>query len=252
MSNPEEGTALLEGYRAALGEFLADSTPAGLVKLRGELQVVSRWLDVRKEESLRGSADAALDAVSRWFHFGQEIGGFAASTRSAERASFFDLAAVGILAAENVLTAEKRSLMRLLMSGLSEGLMFLGSRQYVAGGDAVLRATYQTHALAIRDVLWSLATEFRGPDSLESIREARNAIDALFSKFDEPGLPIGTKVALLQQLYGLVAIVRCAKLAEDLTARFRGHASLSSERLARSPKPRSPRIPADDSRKIVK
>lgn len=253
MSVPDESTALVEGYRASLGEVLADSTPAGLVRLRGELQVVARWLEVRREEALRGSADAALDAVSRWFHFGQEIGGFAASTRSAERASFFDLAAVGILAAENVLTAEKRSLMRLLMSGLSEGLMFLGSRQYVAGGDAVLRATYQTHALAIRDVLWSLATEFRGPESLDSIREAREAIDALFSKFDEPGVPIGTKVALLQQLYGLVAIVRCAKLSEDLTAMVRGHASLSSERPAGSSRPRrSPRTAKDEPRTIVK
>jgi hypothetical protein len=216
MPKSEDGRPLLEGYRAVLRESLSDSTPSGLIKLRGELQVVARWLEVRKKEALRRSADAALDAVSRFYHFGQEIGGFATSTRAAETASFFDLASVGILAAENVLTAEKRSLMRLLMSGLSEGLMFLGSRQYVAGTDAVLRATYQTHALAIRDALWSLATDFRDPESLVSIREARGAIDALFAKFDEPGVPLGTKVALLQQLYGLVAIVRCAKLAEDL------------------------------------
>jgi hypothetical protein len=216
MPKSEDGRALLEGYRAVLRDSLSGPTPSGLIKLRGELQVVARWLDVRKKEALRCSADAALDAVSRFYHFGQEIGGFAASTRAAERASFFDLASVGILAAENVLTAEKRSLMRLLMSGLSEGLMFLGSRQYVAGTDAVLRATYQAHALAIRDALWSLATDFRDPESLVSIREARGAIDALFAKFDEPGVPLGTKVALLQQLYGLVAIVRCAKLAEDL------------------------------------
>lgn len=94
--------------------------------------------------------------------------------------------------------------------------MFLGSRQYVAGSDAVLRATYHAHALAVRDALWSLATDFRDPESLGSIREARGAIDVLFAKFDEPSVPVGTKVALLQQLYGLVAIVRCAKLAEDL------------------------------------
>ena len=54
-------------------------------------------------------------------------------------------------------------------------------------------------------------------ESLErQIREVRAAIDALFAKFDEPGVPLGTKLALLQQLYGLVAIVRCAKLLEDL------------------------------------
>jgi hypothetical protein len=171
---------------------------------------------VHNEKVYRASADTALEAVSRFYHFSQEIGGFAASTRAAEAASLFDLASVGILAVENVVTAEKRSVMRFLMSGLSEGLMFLGSRQYISGSDAVLRATYRAHALAVQDALWSLATDFRDLEGLESIREARGAIDALFAQIDEPSVALGTKVALLQQLYGLVAIVRCAKLAEDL------------------------------------
>lgn len=253
MAEADESAILAEGYRGALADFLADSSPAGLLRLRGELQVVSRWLEVRKQEALGRSADAALDVVSRWLHFGQEIGGFTTSTRYAEKASLFDLAAVGVLAAENVLTAEKPSLMRILMSGLSEGLMFLGSRQYVAGGDAVLRAAYHTHAIAIRDVLWSLATEFRGPESLGSIREARQAIDALFSKVEEPGVPLGTKVALLQQLYGLVAIVRCAKLAEDLPRIVQEPTAPSASRPAGSPRPpRSASKSTDEPRKIVK
>lgn len=213
-----DANALLEDYRVTLRECLMDLNPTTLLRLRGELQVVSRWSEVQKRVPLRKTTDAALDAVSRLYHFGQEIGGFTASTRSAERASFFDLASVGILAMENVLSAEKASLMRFLMSGLSEGLMFLGSRQYVAGSQAVLQATYRAHAIAVQDALWSLATDFRDPESLGSIREARGAIDALFAKFDEPGVPLGTKVALLQQLYGLIAIVRCAKLLEDLRA----------------------------------
>lgn len=212
----EDGEALLTGYRASLRDWFTDPSPANLMKLRGELQVVSRWLDVRKKAALRKSADSALDAVSRFYHFGEEIGGFAASTRSAETASLFDLASVGILALENVRTADKPSPLRFLMSGLSEGLMFLGSRQYVSGSDAVLRATYRAHALAVQDALWSLATDFRDPEQLDSIREARAAIATLFAQFDEPSVPLGTKVALLQQLYGLVAIIRCAKLAEDL------------------------------------
>jgi len=213
-----DADALVDGYRTALGECLRDLSPEALLKLRGELQVVSRWLEVRKQVDLRAGAEAALNAVSRFYQFGQEIGGFAASSRSAQAASFYDLASVGVLAAENILTADKATPMRWLMSGLSEGLMFLGSRQYVAGSDAILRATYRTHAIVIQDALWSLATDFRDPESLGSIREARGAIDALFAKFDDPGVSLGTKLALLHQLYGLVAIVRCAKLLEDLRA----------------------------------
>ena len=211
-----EANALVDGYTAALRESLPDLNPRALLTLRRELQVVSRWLGVRNEGALQATAEAALESVSRFYHFGQEIGGFAASTRSAETATVFDLASVGVLAIENVLTADKPSPMRWLMSGLSEGLMFLGSRQYVAGSDAVLQATYRAHAILVQDALWALATDFRDPESLDSIREARLAIDALFVKFDEPGVPTGTRLALLHQLYGLVAIVRCAKLLEDL------------------------------------
>ncbi|HEY5539540.1 MAG TPA: hypothetical protein VIL58_08410 [Thermoplasmata archaeon] len=211
-----DAASLAEGYRTILGECLSQLDAASLVKLRGELQVVSRWLDVRKKADLKRDADVALGAVTQFCEFGFEIGGSAASRRSAETASFFDLASVGVLAVENVLTAETRTLMRFLMSGLSEGLMFLGSRQYVSGSDAVLQAAYRAHSLAVQDALWFLATDLRDPEGLDSIREVRAAIDALFAKFDEPGVPLGTKLALLQQLYGLVAIVRCAKLLEDL------------------------------------
>ncbi len=213
-----EGSALIAGYRASLRECLPRLDSASLVKLRGEIQIVSRWLAVNKKESLGKSADTALESVTQLHRFSLEIGGFSASTRSAETASFFDLASVGILAVENVLTAEKPSLMRLLMSGLSEGLMFLGSRQYVAGSGALLQATYQAHSVAVQDALWSLAADFRDPGDLGSIREARAAIDALFANFNEPGVPVGAKLQVLHQLYGLVAIIRCAKLLEDLRA----------------------------------
>jgi hypothetical protein len=213
-----EASGLVEGYRASLKECLPRLDSASLMKLRGEIQVVSRWLAVNKKEEVRESADTALESVSQLHRFGLEIGGFSASTRSAETASFFDLAAVGLLAVENILTAEKPSLMRFLMSGLSEGLMFLGSRQYVAGSGAVLQATYQSHSIAVQDALWSLAADFRDPEDLGSIREARAAIDALFAQFNEPGIPVGTKLQVLHQLYGLVAIIRCAKLLGDLRA----------------------------------
>ena len=208
--------AVVEGYRTILRDCLASMDPAAVLRLRGELQVLSRWLAVQKKSALQRTADEALDAVSRFYLYGQEIDGLRASNRSAETASYYDLASVGVLAVENVLTAGHPSLMRFLMSGLSEGLMFLGSRQYVSGSDAVLLASWRKHSTAVRDALWSLATDFRDLESLGSIRAARAAIDELFAKFDDPGVALATRLALLYQLYALLAIIRCAKLLEDL------------------------------------
>jgi len=207
---------LVESYQSVFRDALTSLDPAALMRLRGELQIVSRWLDVQKMPDRQRDADAALEAISKFYQFSIEIGGFSTSTKTAETASLYDLASVGVLAIENVLTAEKPSLIRFLMSGLSEGLMFVGSRQYVAGTEAVLQSIYRSHALAVQDSLWSLAADFRNPATLDSIREVRAAIGTLFETIDEPGVPLGTKLGLLHQLYGLVAIIRCATLADDL------------------------------------
>lgn len=211
-----EAKVLAESYRSALRRALSSSDPSVLLALRGEIQVVARWLEAHGLEDAKRFADKALDDLTRFYQFSQEVGGFTASNRAARTASVFDLASVGILAAENVLSAEKPSLMRFLMSGLSEGLMFVASRQYVAGSQAVLAATFRTHALVVEDALWSLALDLRNLEEIDAIREARVSIDDLFGKLDHPGVPVGTKVVLLQQLYGLVAIIRCARLLDTL------------------------------------
>ena len=207
---------LVESYRAAFRDCLLHMDEPSLLRLRGELQVIVRWLGTRKDPVRLESAANALEALSRFYTFGVEIGGFERSAKTASQASLFDLASVGVLGIENILTAENRSLMRYLMSGLSEGLMFLASRQYVAGSEAILLGTYKSNALSVRDALWTLAQDFRSTEDLASIRAARAAIDDLFAKLDAPEVPLHAKVSLLHQLYALVAVVRCAQLVEDL------------------------------------
>ena len=213
---PGDAAELVEGYRSAFRDCLVRINEPSLLHLRGELQVMARWLEAQNDAKRAEAAGNALGALSRFYAFGVEIGGFERSTKAANQASVFDLASVGVLAVENVLTAESRSLMRYLMSGLSEGLMFLASRQYVAGSESVLEGIYKSNALEVRDALWSLARDFRSSEDLASIRQAREAIDALFAKMDSPQVDLHAKVSLLHQLYGLVAIVRCAQLLEDL------------------------------------
>src|SRR2546430_10969585 len=111
---PEDANALVESYRTAFRECLSDLSPASLLKLRGELQVVIRWLEVQKQDSLQATGEAAVDAVSRFYQFGQEIGGFAASSRSPGTASYFALASGGRLAPEDILPPESPSPTRVL------------------------------------------------------------------------------------------------------------------------------------------
>lgn len=211
-----DAKALLEGYRGALREMMSRFDEPSLLKLRAELQVASRWLDGRKDTARAKSAAAALNTVSRLYQFTVEVRGFASSRQTAEAASLFDIGAIGVLAIENILTADKVTPMRLLMSGLSESLTFLASRQYVKGSNAVLDATYRSHSIVIQDELWSLSADFRDADDLEAIRGARAAIDSLFASLDAPEVPVGGKIAVLYQLYALVALVRCALFLSDL------------------------------------
>ena len=213
---PGDAAELVEGYRTAFRDCLIRMNESSLLHLRGELQVTVRWLEARRDAKRAEAATRALDALSHFYSFGVEIGGFQRSSKTANQASMFDLASIGVLGTENILTAENRSLMRYLMSGLSEALMFLASRQYVAGSEAVLEGTYKSNALIVRDSLWSLAKDFRSTEDLAAIREAREAIDALFARLDDPGVVLRMKVSLLHQLYGLIAIVRCAQLMEEL------------------------------------
>lgn len=211
-----DAAELADGYRTAFRDCLVQMNEPSLLHLRGELQVLVRWLEAHGDSKRAEVASKALDALSHFYSFGVEIGGFQRSSKTANQASLFDLASVGVLGIENILTAENRSLMRYLMSGLSEGLMFLASRQYVAGSDAVLEGTYKSNAILVRDALWSLARDFRATEDLAAIREARDAIDSLFARLDDPAVPLHTRVSLLHQLYGVVSIVRCAQLMEEL------------------------------------
>lgn len=214
-----EGKALALSYRAALRDALERFDEPSLLRLRGELQVVQGWLAGREGRQGEAAAAAAVDAVTRLHQFTAEIRGVAASRQAAERASLFDLSSIGILAVENILTAEKVTPMRILMSGLSEGLMFLASRQYVEGGTAVLEATYRAHRLAVQDALWSVAMDYREPEDLAGLRAARTTLDELFAKLDEPGVPVATRVAMLDVLYALVALVRCTRVLAILEGR---------------------------------
>ncbi len=205
--------------RAAIREALPTMDDAAITRLRGELHVVGTLARrQRGGDALAAKVATALESAAALQTLGSEVRAFSASKRHSEVASYFDLASVGILGIENVLTAEKRSLFRLLMSGLSEASMFAASRQYVAGSTEVLAGIYRSHRVALYDDLWDLALELRAPSPSEAVAdEVRAGIDGFLEKLDAPGVPVEAKVGWLYQVRILVVLLRCVSLLDALT-----------------------------------
>jgi hypothetical protein len=156
--------------------------------------------------------------VTRFHAFASEVKGFVVSRDLSQKASLFDIGSIGILAVENVLTAERKSLFRIMMSGLSGGLAFAASRQYIYGATAVLDGLYRTNSAALYDDLWALAVEFRGPMDEKAAREVQAGLDGFFQKIAAPGVPVDVRVAAVYQMYEVLVLVR----GSDLVRRLRG------------------------------
>ena len=217
MAKSEAGK-LADSFQAALADALSQMDDAGLFALRSELNAIRAVVAGGKDKTLAPSVDRALAAVSRYHQFASEVKGFVVSRDFSSKASLFDIGSIGILSVENVLTAEKKNLFRIVMSGLSEGLAFAASRQYIYGSTAVLEGLYRTNSAALYDDLWTLAGEFRGPMDEKAAREVQAGLDAFFGQISAAGVAVDIRVAAVYQMYGILVLVRCADLLQRLRA----------------------------------
>lgn len=213
-----EAAKLRDSFQAALAAAISNMDDAALFALRSELSTIRAVVAGGKDKALAASVDRSLAAVARFHTFASEVKGFVLSRDFSKKASLFDIGSIGVLAVENVLTAERKSLFRLLMSGLSEGLAFAASRQYIYGSTAVLDGLYRTNSAALYDDLWSLATEIRSPLDEKTARQVQEGLDGFFKQLAEPGVPVDRRVVAIYQMYGILVLVRGA----DLLKRLRG------------------------------
>ncbi|OGS51063.1 MAG: hypothetical protein A3K65_02490 [Euryarchaeota archaeon RBG_16_68_12] len=214
---PKTGAGNLAGpFQEALTAAFSRMDDGATFRLRSELSAMRAVVAGGKDKDLLASVDRALEAVGRFHAFASEVKGFVLSRDFSAKASLYDIGSIGILAVENILTADRVSLFRLLMSGLSEGLAFLASRQYIYGSTAVLESLYRTHSATMYEELWSLATEFRGPLDEAAAREIQAGIDSFFKGLSSPGVKVDDRVAALYQLYGILVLLRCGDLLQRL------------------------------------
>jgi len=206
----------LRGKAQALTVRFDDAT---VWALRSDLLALDAYLRGNpKAETprVRHALDRAADLAGAAHTFTSELHGFLGQKEKSEHASWFDLGSVGILALENVLTADKITAPRIVMSALSEGLMFLASRQYVAGSREVIEGLYRQHAAAMYRELWALATDHRKGLTAKEVRGVQAAIDAFFAKLDAPGVTPEMRIAVLRQFYALLLMLRLSELLEAL------------------------------------
>ena len=193
----ETTLAALRSHLLGLEAFLRSNPKVGTAEAREELAHALRLVDAA-------------------YAFASELQGFLAQKQHTELASLFDLGSIGVLGIENVLTAEKPSLVRVLMAALAEGLVFAASRQYVAGARDLLAVVYRTHAAAMHRELWALATDRRKGMTANDVKEVQANIGVFFRKLEANDVPPETRVRILKEFFVLVLVIRVADLLEAL------------------------------------
>lgn len=212
-------TAFGRGLRLharAAGEGLEETA---VWALRSDLLALDAYLRANPKASsakVRRALDRAMELAATTHEFAAELRGFQSQKEHSEKASMFDLGAVGVLAVENVLTADKPNLARIVMSALSEALMYLASRQYVGGSAEVLRSLYRRNAASMHRDLWTLATDYRRGLSEKEIRGIQEEIDAFFRRLETDGVPVEARIAVLRQFYALLLTLRVSELLDAL------------------------------------
>ncbi len=214
-----ETDELVAGLRAKARLLATSFDERAVWNLRSELLALDAYgranpksLDANARRALERATHLAGEAHA----LAAELKGFTGQKERSEAASLLDLGSIGALAIENVLTADKITLPRIVMSALSETLTFLATRQIVAGSREVLGGLYRQHAAAMYRELWTLATDHRKTLTAKDVREIQSGIDTFFGQLEAEGVPVEGQIVVLRQFYALLLVLRVAELLEAL------------------------------------
>lgn len=210
---------LVAGLRAK-ARLLADSFDERAVwSLRSELLALDAYARANPkafDAEARRALERALHLAGEAHALAAELKGFTGQKERSQVASLLDLGSIGVLSIENILTADKVTLPRIVMSSLSETLTFLATRQIVAGSLEVLGGLYRQHAAAMYRELWTLATDHRKSLTAKDVREIQAGIDGFFAQLEADGVAVEGQIVVLRQFYALLLVLRVAELLDAL------------------------------------
>lgn len=172
--------------------------PAGLVRLQEALLAAS-------PDSLR--REQALEVAGHFHEYLLDWQGKLTARQYSELASWFDIAAVGLVAFEGLMRGEMASFRDLLVGVMAESTMVLGSRQHIKSWQAEERQTHERASWFLRQALWRLSEETQP----ELTPEAR--LEAIRRVLPATGLPAAAKTVLLGRLFQAMLLIRVGWLA---------------------------------------
>ncbi len=185
----------------AIRPILSLPTPEALVALQGALLACSQEGE---------TVDRALKVAGHFYDYLSELKSKIAARDYSEMASRLDIGAVGAVALENLLCAEKdRFWQQLIMGGLAEGLMVAASRQYIKGWEVETGLVHSRAVWVLAEALWRASHEMQPGLPAE---QRWQAIQSLLAPAYDPGVPAPEKAILLGRIFQILLITHLAQI----------------------------------------
>jgi hypothetical protein len=175
-------------------------TPGDLWKLHGTLLACLEG---------QPGAELILNVTREFYLYLAELRSKMTSRHYNELASRLDIASVGVLALQDILTEHEHQAKSLLVGGIGEGLMILASRQYVKAWEQELKSVHQSAAWTLYDALWNLSTQYQ-PDLATDERLA--LIETTLAPAVDEDAPFDTRLILLLRLFQVSLLLLLAPL----------------------------------------
>ena len=188
----------MDTYEELLALF-SQPTPAGLYRLGTLLR--EKMGDA--PEGARVDLAAALAVAADYHTFLSNVQAKMTAEGYNRLASLMDLGAVGTVTIQNLLAEREHMLRRLIVGGVGESLMLIGSLQYIKAWEQETRALHEQAAWQLSDALWRLS--LAGQPELSGAQR-RQVIDALLSPCFDAELPPAHKTVYVGWMFQLVLL----------------------------------------------
>jgi hypothetical protein len=175
---------------------LVSPSPANLWQLRGDL-LQAGW-----------PPDAPVwETIDHFYVFLNELSASMNAHEYSKLATMLDIGAVGGVAIQSLIESKLSAAelwQRLLVGGISEGLMVLASRQYVKGARAEMIGVFQAACWELFGHLWHLAAQLQ--PKLAPV-ERRRMLDELLAPIYEEEVDDGVKIVLIGRLFQTLLLI---------------------------------------------